>query len=79
MAQPFFVPKGNIEQGKRGARELIGRRLFEGAEGGEPTEEQSSSAIGDARRRHGSARGRGRPRRWAELEWVVQANKPAGP
>jgi hypothetical protein len=79
MAQPFLVPKGNIEEGKRGARKVIGQRLFEGAEGGESMEEQSSSAIGDARQRRGSARGRGRPRRWAELEWVVQANRPAVP
>jgi hypothetical protein len=61
MARPFLVPKGNIEEGKWGARKVIGQRLFEGAEGGESTEEQSSSAIGDARQRHDSTRGRGQP------------------
>jgi hypothetical protein len=45
-----LVSKGNGEEGKRGDGEVIGRWLFEGAEGGEPTEERSSGATGDARR-----------------------------
>jgi hypothetical protein len=83
LVEPFkgagvLVLKGNGEEGKRGAEEVIGRQLFEGPEGGEPTEKQSSGAIGDARLRRGSARGRGRPRMWAGPEWAAQANRLAG-
>jgi hypothetical protein len=53
------VLKGNREEGKWGAEEVICWWLFEGEEGGEPTEEQSSGATGDARWRCDSARGRG--------------------
>jgi hypothetical protein len=84
LVEPFngaadLVPKGNGEEGERGAEEVIGRWIFEGAEGGELTEEQSSGATGDARQWCGSARGRGRPRRWAGPEWSAQANRLAGP
>jgi hypothetical protein len=39
----------NGGEGKWGAEEVEGWRLFEGAEGGEPTEEKSSGVTGDAR------------------------------
>jgi hypothetical protein len=58
---PVSTRRRNGGEGKRGAEEVEGWRLFEGAEGGEPMEEQSSGATGDARRRRSSARGRGRP------------------
>jgi hypothetical protein len=59
--EAVMVLKGNGEEGKRGAGEVIGRQHFEGAEGGEPTEEQSSGVTENARRRRGSARGRVQP------------------
>jgi hypothetical protein len=45
-----MVLKRNREEGKRGAAEVIGWRLFEGAEGGESTGKWRRSARGRGRR-----------------------------
>jgi hypothetical protein len=56
---PVSAQRRNSGEGKRRVEEVEGWWLFEGAEGGEPMEEQSSGATRDARRWCGSARGRG--------------------